>query len=307
MHAETAERAPPPLVINLSVALLCLLWGSTWVVIAEGLDDLPPFTSASARFLVAFATLTAIAPWLSRREGGTAPPAWLWLTLGVTNFAMSYGVVYVCTQSLPSGLVSVLWAVFPLIMAASGHLFLDGERLVPRNWLGFAIGFAGVVLLFATDLRQFGPSGVPLALLLLVSPLSAAFGTTLIKRYGSRSSSVLLNRNAIGVGAAILLGIAIAFERDAEVAWTGPAILSVVYLAVAGTVVTFGLYFWLMRYRRANRLALIAFVTPCVALVLGWTFRGEPVTAYTLCGTVCVVIGVALAVLRPGGRSRRPQ
>ena len=80
--------------------------------------------------------------------------------------------------------------------------------------------------------------------------------------------------------------------------WTPRAIFSIAYLAVAGTVVTFGLYFWLLRFAPASSLSLIAYVTPAVALVLGWGFGGESITAFTLAGAVLILIGVTLAAKR---------
>ena len=113
----------------------------------------------------------------------------------------------------------------------------------------------------------------PPALLLMLSPISVVIGTTLVKRYGGGVSSTLLNRNGMFVGAALLLGAALALEREAGVSWTTPAIASVLYLAIMGTVVTFSLFFWLLRYAPAHRMALIAYVTPAIALFLGWAFR----------------------------------
>src|SRR5690606_42098942 len=89
-----ANVPPSALVTNLCVAFLCLIWGSTWVVIAEGLQDLPPLTSAGARFVLAFLTRLVLASRLARRVGGAAPPAWLWVLVGVCNFAVTYGITY---------------------------------------------------------------------------------------------------------------------------------------------------------------------------------------------------------------------
>lgn len=288
------------------VGVLCLLWGSTWLVIQEGLRDLPPWTSAAARFVVAFAVMAAIAPWLRRAEGGSAPPRWLALTVGTLNFALSYAIVYTTETVLPSGLVSVLWAVFPLMMAVSGHTVL-GERLRPRQWGGLLLGLAGVVALLATDLGDFGPEALPAALLLFVSPLVSAIGQTVLKRYGGSVSSALLNRDAMGIGAVWLTLGALAFESEATVNWSRAAIGSVVWLAVGGTVLTFTLYFWLLRHAPATRLSVIAFLTPVVALFAGAVFAGERLTTWTVTGAAAVIVGVAMTTLRPPrlpGRTR---
>lgn len=297
-------RPPSAKIINALVAVLCLLWGSTWIVIREGLRDLPPFTSAGVRFAVAGVLMIVVALMVGRREGGTKPSTKLWVLLGVLNFGVSYGIVYWTESVLPSGLVAVLWGVFPMLMAVCGHLFLPGERLHGMQWLGFVGGFAGLVLLFLTDLQEFGPEGVPAAMILLVSPVVSAIGTTVVKRIGGNTNSLLLNRNAMLLGAVLLLAVGAVTEREARIEWTPLAVFSVAYLAVAGTVLTFGIYFWLLRYADAHRLSLIAYVTPMIALFLGWLIDSEPVTAYTVAGTALILSGV-LAVLR--GKRRRTE
>lgn len=281
----------------LCVSLLCLIWGSTWLVIREGLRDLPPFTSAGARFAVAAAVMALLARRLAAREGGAAPGLRITLALGGLCFGASYGIVYWTETRLPSGLVSVLWAVFPMLMAAAGHVALPGERLRPRQWTGFAAGFAGVVVLFRTDLAAIGPGAVSAGAVLLLSPLVSAVGTVVVKREGAGVSSLLLNRNGMALGAVLLLALAAATERDAPARWSGAAVASVLYLAIAGTVVTFGLYYWVMRYAPASRLSLIAYVTPAIALSLGAAVGDEPVGWHTVAGAALVLGGVA-AVLR---------
>ncbi|HEY3592944.1 MAG TPA: EamA family transporter, partial [Polyangiaceae bacterium] len=241
-----ALRPPSKLVVNLSIALLCLVWGTTWLVIREGLDDVPPFTSAAVRFVVAGLAMIPLAAIVGRKEGGKAPPAWLWVVSGLTNFAGSYGIVYRTEAILPSGLVSLLWGVFPMLMAFGSHWYLVGERLGGRQWLGFAAGFLGLLLLFATDLRSFGPEGVPAALVLFASPVLSAVGNLVLKKYGTNTNSLLVNRNAMLLGGAVLGVLAVMTERGAPQRWTAGAIGGVAYLALVGTVVTFGIYFWLL-------------------------------------------------------------
>lgn len=303
---DQLSRPPAPTTVLVLFALLCLIWGSTWYGIKLGLPYLPPLSGAAARFTIAALTMIAIAPMLQRREGGVRPPLWLSSALGVLNFAVSYAVVYQSENVLDSGLTSVLWAVYPLLMATAGHWFL-GERLRPLQALGFLLGFGGVVVLVtlgADAETAQAPTGTghlskPVAaLLLLSSPLVTAVGTTLVKRYGQGCSSVLLNRDGMTVGACLLLLAAWWFERDQPMRWTGEAVGSVLGLAWIGTCLSFGLWFWLLRYAPANRLSLISFVTPCIALLLGAVFGGEVITPYVVVGSGLVMAGVVLATRR---------
>ncbi|MBL8859370.1 MAG: EamA family transporter [Planctomycetes bacterium] len=297
--SDPKARSPSTTTIVVLVALLCLVWGSTWFVIGAGLRDLPPFTSAAIRFVVAAAIMTALAPVLSRKEGGTKPPFIAWFWVGLLNFGASYAIVYWSETHIPSGLTSVLWSVFPMMMAVSGTLFLAGEKLRARQGVGFVLGFAGVALLFATDLRALSAETVTAGLVLLLSPLVSAVGTTIQKKHGGQSSSVLMNRNAMWVGALVLCTLAVVLERDAPSAWTASALGSIAYLSVFGTALTFSLYFWLLRHIAAYRLSMIAYITPAIALTIGTLVGKEPLTEWTVLGSLTILVGVALVVVRP--------
>lgn len=299
--ASTPVSSPAPWLINAVIGVLAMIWGSTYFVIRAGLEDLPPFTGAGARFALACLVMAAVAHVLGRREGGRAPSPTLSVVMGVCNFSVNYAIVYWSETILPSGLVSVLWAVFPMMMAICAHLFLPGERLGARQWSGFVVGFAGIALLFSTDLRAIGPAAIPAGLVLLLSPAISAVGQTWVKRDGKDVSSLLLNRNGMVVGAVLLLAAAFLFERDAPMQWSARALGSVAYLALAGTVITFGLYFWALRHAPAYRMSVIAYLTPALALTLGAVLGSEPVHLHTLGGVALILGGVALVIIsKPG-------
>ena len=155
-----------------------------------------------------------------------------------------------------------------------------------------------MALLFATDLRGIGPSALAYGALFLLSPLSSAVANILVKKYGSGVHSMRLNRNGLCIGAAGLWIAAGLLEDPGEANWTRAAILSVAYLTVFGTVITFGLYFWLLRYAKASRLSLIAYVIPVVALLLGWTVGNETIGFTTVAGAGLILGGVWVAARR---------
>ena len=105
--AATVRQGPSAQVVGLSIGLLCLVWGSTWLVIREGLADLPPYTSLAARFVLAGGIFAAVASPLARIEGGQAPTWRLSLIHGALVLAVPYAIIYWVETRLPSGLVRV--------------------------------------------------------------------------------------------------------------------------------------------------------------------------------------------------------
>lgn len=284
-------------------ALLCLIWGSTWLVIKWGLRDLPPFTGASLRFLLAAACMTLLAWGWGARESGGRPPWIAVVAHGLFQFTLNYGLVYVSETSIPSGLVSVLWSVFPLFVALGAHFVLKSERLSGRQWAGMVLAFAGVASLFVTDIAVIDARALRLGALLLLAPAAVTVSTLLIKQRAAGSSSLLLNRDALWIGG-VCLGVgALFWERQAPVLFSARAVASIVYLALPGTVLTFGLYVWLLRYVPAYRMSLTAFITPLLALFAGAAFGRERIGLHTLFGSALLLSGVLLVVLR---RARRP-
>jgi drug/metabolite transporter (DMT)-like permease len=301
---ELSQQGKPSAALVYSLmGVVALVWGSTWLVIKRGLETLPPLFGAGARFVLAGAVMAALVPWLARREGGGRPPLGVVAAHALCQFVLNFALVYVSETILPSGLVSVLWSIFPLSMALTGHFVTKAERLAGGQWVGVLVALGGIVVLFATDIASISSRAVGMGLLLLLGPLSVTFSTTLIKRRASGASSAILNRDSMLSGGVALCALSFIFERGEPARFTPVAIGSIIYLALLGSVLTFGIYVWLLRTVEAYRLSLISYVIPAIAIWLGASFGGEPVRRTTLAGTALVVLGVA-ATLRLKPRER---
>jgi drug/metabolite transporter (DMT)-like permease len=302
--SQPVPRAPSALVAYALLTLVCLAWGSTWLVIKWGLSDLPPLTAAALRFLLAGGVMAALAPWLAPREGGGRPPWSAVVVQGICQFAFNYALVYYAERFVPSGLVSVLWSVFPLFVALAGHFITKAERLHAGQWIGGSLAFLGVVVLFITDVSSLSRDALAWGLLVLLAPAAVTGSTLLAKQRAAGSSSVLLNRDSMLLGSGILCVLALIFEHDEPRRWSAGALGSVAYLALVGTVFTFGVYMWLLRHLPAYLLSLTSFVVPALALLFGALAGGEALTLTTVAGACLVLLGVGLT-LRPRASARR--
>jgi drug/metabolite transporter (DMT)-like permease len=127
----------------------------------------------------------------------------------------------------------------------------------------------------------------------------SASGTVLIKRYGSKTSSILLNRNGMLLGGVLLTAVAWLREGWHPEVWTPVGIASVAVLALVGTVFTFTTYFWLLRHTRASQMGLISYVTPVLATLLGAAVGDGALDLAAVLGTGLVIAGIVLVVRRP--------
>lgn len=282
-----------------AVAVMCAIWGSTWIVIKAGAVVLPPFTGAAWRMVVAWVVMVVVCVPLARREGRPRPPWRLVVATGLLQFTISYAIVYQCAVVLPSGLTAVLWAIYPMLLGVVSLLFAPSQRLAGRQWLGLTLGFGGIVGLFATDLEAAGPQHLTAAAVLLLSPLVVAFSNVYLKQRGSGYSVTLLNRDALAIGSFGLLALATATEQPFGIEFSRRAVLTIAYLGVVGTSLAFTIYFWALRHMSVHVVGLTAYITPLIALLLGVWLRGEPLTATVVTCTAAILVGVFLARSAP--------
>jgi drug/metabolite transporter (DMT)-like permease len=306
-----------------TLGLLTLIWGTTWAAIRVGLRGIPPFTGVALRFAIGAAALAVVARGLGVRLWSAAPAArqvadvagaaasaarvrtspWrVWLANGLLTFAIPYGVLYWAEQWVPSGLAAVLFATSPLWVALAAHLALPAERLRAATAAGILIGFAGVALIFSEDLRALGgPRVAGAAALLLVSPLTSAFGVVAVKRWSAGMHPLAIVTAPMGLAAAVMGCLALTGERGQPPHLTGLPLAALLYLALIGTALAFALYFWLLGRLPATTLSLINYLTPIVALLIGAAALDEPVTTRIVAGSALVVGGVAAAMRARAG------
>ena len=278
-------------------ALLCVIWGSTWLVIKVGYGGLGPFNVAAVRFFLAGALLAPLVPLLGARWPAGRAEWSLVLFIGVVLFAADYGLIYWAEQSLESGLTAILFATLPLITIGVAHVALPGDRITPRKLAGTLLAFLGVIGLFADHLRLDVTKTGPM-LAVIASAICAAFASVASKRYGTALHPAALNAPAMLVGAVALAAASLIAGDGFRLPADGATWGAVAYLAIAGSVVTFLIYFSLLKTWSVTSLSFISVFTPAIALFLGFVFLDERPTLWTAAGAALILAGVALALSR---------
>jgi len=293
-------RAVPEKLPSVVFAALCFVWGSTWLAIKVGLDFLPPFLFAGVRFAVASLFLVFLVPLLHARIPRDRSSWTVMLFLGIFQITLVYGLVFWGEQYVSSGLTAVLSATLPLFVVILAHILIKAESMTRRKGLAVIVAFAGVAAIFWRDLASAQVSTMQFSLLgslaIVGSAASGAAGNVVAKRYASGidpSANVLIQSI---VGAVSLLSVSIVTERGSVPKLTPTVIAAVLYLGVVGSALAFVGWYWLLTKTTATNSSLVLFVTPVVALILGWLVLQEVVEPVVALGTFLILLGVYLTV-----------
>ena len=285
--------------VRLVWLLLCCIWGSTWLFIKLGLNDLPPFTFAGLRFVIAFITLWIIIR-VRRIPLPQARADWLLLAAtGVLSFGMNYGLIFWAEQHISSGLAALLQATIPAFGLVFAHFHLPGERLTWTRIGGVVLGIVGVGVVFSNQLTIAGSKALAGCVAVVLSAIFAAYSNVLVKTRGKSLNPATIAAVQMFFGLLLLLAVGLPIEGSPlNFHWTTMAVISLVYLALVGSVIAFLLYYWLVQNMDVTKSMLIALVTPVVAVFLGMIVLDEEISWRTLAGGAMIMLGIGFIVVR---------
>lgn len=295
-----------PFAVGVALVLVYTLWGSTYLAIRFADETFPPLLMGCTRFLVAGVLLVG---WglLRRRRGEPLPSAAQWRSTAIVGAALllagNGGVIW-AEQHVPSGIAAIIVALVPLHMAWLDRVFF-GQPVSRWTALGIVAGFAGLLVL----VQPSGSSHLDMAgvAVLLVGSFCWAAGSLYARGAGMPRSAAMASGMEMLAGG-VLLGIAGLLAGESGQlhvdAISVKSWISVGYLIVAGSLIGFSAYAWLIRNARTSLVSTYAYVNPVVAVLLGAAFASEPITARTLVAGGVILAGVALIVARPAAPRR---
>ncbi len=279
----------------LGLIIVSTVWGSTWLAIKVGLETIPPFFSSILRFVVAEIILGTIILWRRERIPWTRSAWRVYWSMGLLTFALPFALVYWGQQFIPSALGSILWATFPFCVAMVSRIWPRGGRLEIFTILGIILGFLGVLMIFGGGLNVTHPMA-PWGLgAMLASVVLQAISLVQVKEWGEGVSPVAMNFIGMLMGLVALFVLGWFVEGMPSVAWTLPAVLSVLYLSVFGSVLAFLAYYWLLKRIDPVYLSLTSFINPVVGVLLGALVLHEALGTSIVGGALLVLSGILLA------------
>lgn len=272
-------------------ASMCVIWGLPYLLIRIAVRDLSPATVVFARTAIAALILMPIAVWRGALPSLRGHWPWL-LVFTLVELTVPWYLLTSAEQHLTSSLAGLLVAAVPLVSVVLSQLVGDREPVSRRRLAGLLIGVAGVAALVGL---QIGDIDLVAVLEVFVVAIGYAAGPLVLSRHLSDLPSVAVIAVSLAITALVYAPFAATSHPhnvSAEVIW------AVLALAVVCTAIAFLVFFALIADIGPTRATVITYVNPAVAIALGVTILGEPLTAGMIVGFPLVLIGSVLATSR---------
>jgi drug/metabolite transporter (DMT)-like permease len=297
---DTEAPARRRLLPWVSLLVVWVVWGSTYLAIRIVVREMPPLAAAGTRFLCAGTLMGLVALVVDRRHGWPALRQWRdYSLIGVLLLTVGNSLVMWAEKTVPSGIAALIVATVPLWFLLLDGLRPSGQPWTVGVWVGTAVGLAGVALV-ARPAGQVEASHWLAILGLQVATLSWTAGSLFSQSVAKRLPLASAAAIEMLAGSLVIFAASLLFREDwsrmasaSARAWGG-----VSYLVTFGSLVGFTAFAYCLNELPATTVGTYAYVNPVVAVFLGWLVLGEPLTPGLLAGGLLIVLSVALTTLR---------
>lgn len=283
--------------VIVAFALVYVLWGSTYLAIAIAVKHIPPLMMGGVRFVIAGGLMLAWRAFAGHTVTVSRRDMFRLTVIGILLLTTGNVVLGWAETLIPTGLAALLIAITPMWFLLLERLSHRGDRISPRGLVGIALGLCGVVVLLWPDLTggvHVGSRELLGAGLVLFSSFSWANGSILSKRWHISVDPYTASGWQMLMAGMINLALAFLSGEHHRTQWAGDSVAAIIYLIIAGSLIGFTAYVWLLRNVPTSKVATYAYVNPIVAVFLGWLVLDEKITPYILAGSAIVVLSVAL-------------
>ena len=281
---------------------LCLIWGSTWYFIKISLNaGMPPSFGVGFRFFLSGLLFFLIIAFQKKSIPLNKQAIKLYLSFGLLNFTLSYGVTYWATQYQYSSISAILWGLFPLFTSVMAHFMIKddpNERLTLSKIIALISGFIGILLISIDYLQPEEISKTLVILALVAVIIIAAWPSVLYKKHNDVVGPYQMNAVCQTLTGVVMLSLSYLLKEDLTViTWDNQLIFASIYLVIFGGVISWGIYFWLYQHLSVTQVTYVAIFPPIVAIILGWIFLNEELSAKEIIGTA-FILGSAVLIYR---------
>ena len=274
-------------------ALLCVIWGTTWLALKISLNYIPPIFGLGLRFTISSIILWPILLRQKPKINRSSTAIKVYLSFSLLSFVAAYSLTYWGAQFIYSSLASIIWALLPIFVSIIAHFMLPSEPLTLRRFGGGLFGLAGVAFILSSngeqkEVQMIGVLAIFLAVVLASGP------NVYLKKHYKIVNPLHVNVISQTIAAIVLIPLSFLLEKPMATIWNSTSIITLVYLAIFGTVITWTIYFWLYNHISVNQISTLGLVPPVFASIIGWIFLGETYGYELFIGGALVLLGVYL-------------
>lgn len=290
------------LALGLLYALICVIWGTTWIGIKYGVETIPPLTAAGLRFLAAFPLLViVVGRWPGARLRYPPGCARLFALVTVAYLVVPYALLNFGEQHVTSGLTAILFSTVSAFLVIFAWLLLRA-RISTRQWVGVVLGIVLLALLIQTGDGGLASSNMWAVAAILLAAMLHGLCYVVIRKHGSGIHALTLEALPIGVAGVLLTVGGVLLEQPDVASFSARSLWGILYLAVVPSVAGFAIYFYLLRRVEPVTLSFVFIFFPAIALLVA--ALAERATFPTQSLLLVVAMLGALALTKVGERPR---
>lgn len=279
--------------LAIALAIVYLVWGSSYLATKVMVTDEPPLMAAGLRFSTAGLLLVGFAWWRSGPPKFTRTELQHVLAMGFSLVLFSSACQVIAMQHVQSNTAAFLNATQSLWIAWLGTFGRRATQLSGAARLGLVIGLAGVMLVLAPA-GGFDPAGFGWQLLILLGCVSWSLGTIYYRNAGVANNPLMFNALQMLAGGLGLLATAAVAGESLAIDWTPRGLFAFAWLTLMSSCLAFSAYSWLTRHTTPVVVGSYGYVNPAVAAVLGWLLLGETLSWIQIVGIAVILLGIAL-------------
>jgi drug/metabolite transporter (DMT)-like permease len=283
------------LIAYFCLAGICLIWGTTFLVMRIGVMQFPPFLFAAIRQIIAGIIMCGFLVLIKKEKF----PSWNVIRIqvfrGFLMITCGNGLVSWAEVFVPSGLAAIICSTMPVMVIL---INLSVNRAETPNWiisLGVVTGLSGILLVFSEYLADFANANYRAGIILIfIATLTWAVGSILTKRKSYNTSPFLNAGLQIFFGGIFCLPFSAVFDNLTDIVWSGEVMLALSYLILLGSVAAFSMYAYVLTHLPITIASLYSYVNPLVAVVLGWLVLSEKLNVKIGLAFIITVVGIYL-------------
>jgi len=280
------------LLAYLALGAICLIWGTTYLVLRIAVVSFPAFLFVVIRQLLAGGILIGLMLTIGKAKLPPAAEIWKQAIAGFFMISIGNGFVAYAEVTIPSGIAAIICSMMPMWVILINLTINRDERPTLPIMMGAALGFAGIILIFIQDLDALSNTAYMWGIFLtFVATISWACASIWLKRRKSTSEPFMNAGLQMFFAGIWLIPFTILFDDLSTVTWSTSTLYSMGYLVVFGSIVAYGCFTYALKKLPMTIVSLYAYVNPLVAVTLGWLILDEALT---------IRVGIAFALTVAG-------